>query len=165
MLELAPNELVQILLLLYGFSDTGDYWHENLMCHHLSHQRMWQSTGDSSLFFRGIANRLVIFSGTYVDDLLQAASPEERHAIQTHLQQTLDISIDEYQNIVFTEIECDLSILHLRHLSQKICIHRLQLLLTSTSWDDLRTLRAKLLQVIHTHPEICCAVSFPSQTT
>lgn len=77
------------------------------MCHELSHKRLLQSTGDPSLIFRSIPDIFEILSGTCVDDLLQAATSHEHHAMQTRLQPRLDVYVNKPQNLVFIGIESD----------------------------------------------------------
>lgn len=76
MVYLAPDELLQLVGSLYGLTESDDSWCETATCFHLGRLRMKQSTGDFSLFFRCISDRLVELSGTYVDDVLQAGTPE-----------------------------------------------------------------------------------------
>lgn len=113
MLELDPKELVQILLPLYDLSDAGDYWNKKLSCVIISATSACCNQQVISLFFCRVADRLVSLPGTYVDERLQEATPEERQAIQKCLKKTYDISVDEYEGIVFTGIECDLNKRHL----------------------------------------------------
>ena len=51
-LNLAPAEFLQIVLPLYGLSDSGDYWCETFAKFHVHNLRMQQTTGDFALFFR-----------------------------------------------------------------------------------------------------------------
>jgi hypothetical protein len=76
-LRLSPGEIAQILKPLYGLADSGDLWAKILVHHHLKDLAMSQSTSEFSLFLRRAASELVGLSGCYVDDIIQAGTPEQ----------------------------------------------------------------------------------------
>jgi Reverse transcriptase (RNA-dependent DNA polymerase) len=86
-IRLGKDELLKLLQHLYGLADAGDYWSQTLTRFHLTELSMEQATGDFALFFRGIADRLVGISATYVDDILQAGTKEFRtpHCTRTSI--------------------------------------------------------------------------------
>jgi Reverse transcriptase (RNA-dependent DNA polymerase) len=45
-IDLDPDELLQIMKPLYGLADSGDYWAQTVVHHHLADLRMTQATGD-----------------------------------------------------------------------------------------------------------------------
>jgi hypothetical protein len=69
---LSPDEQLQVLKPLYGLPDSGNYWQETLVRHHLSSLNMKEATADYSLVFRIIGRTLVGMSGAYVNDLIHA---------------------------------------------------------------------------------------------
>jgi Reverse transcriptase (RNA-dependent DNA polymerase) len=72
-LQLDPDQLLQVMKPLYGLSDAGDYWGQTLTDHHTKELRMEQATGDFSLFYKRILlDKLIGLSGTYVDDITRA---------------------------------------------------------------------------------------------
>lgn len=85
-IELRPDELVQILKPLLGLTDSGDYWSETNHNSHKGKLQMEQSTGDFALFFRKVRDQLVSLSGSYVDEVFQAGTKEEKERLQTELK-------------------------------------------------------------------------------
>jgi Reverse transcriptase (RNA-dependent DNA polymerase) len=75
-LELRKDDILQVLRSLYGLSESGDYWAENLRNHMLNKLQLKQSAADMSLFFRQKGRELSEMVGSYVDNLL-CASPRE----------------------------------------------------------------------------------------
>lgn len=71
-IELQPGELLQLLQPLYGLSDSGDHCCETLAKFHVNNLRIKQATGDLSIFFRRMANRLTALPGIYENDGVQA---------------------------------------------------------------------------------------------
>jgi Reverse transcriptase (RNA-dependent DNA polymerase) len=88
-LELGPNEILKLVLPLYGLSESGDYWGATCVEHHLTDLQFNQSKLDFSLFWRKIGRNLCM-SGTYVDDLLRAATPEVRKELQKATERRFD---------------------------------------------------------------------------
>lgn len=164
-IELGPNELLQIIRPLYGLSDSGDYWYETLTQCHISRLRMKQSTGDFALLFRRIADKLVGLSGSYVDDILQAGTTQEKKRIIMEMERKFDIKQPEQDNFEYTGIQCDTSNPRLRRLSQYHYISRLQALKKYDSFTTFRSMRARLAWVTHTRPDITCAVFKAAQIT
>ena len=58
-------------MLLYGLSDTGDYWGQTLNEHHPKDIDMEQVSRDFSLFFKRVPNRLVGLSETFVNGIIR----------------------------------------------------------------------------------------------
>jgi len=164
-MELSADELVQVIRPLYGLSESGDYWHETLTRHHINDLKMTQATGDFSLFFRRLSGRLVALSGTYVDDMLQCATVEQRRAIQDLMRSRFDITIDQATSFVFLGLHCDSADPQCRTISQREYISRLKVMPYSSTFGDMRSMRAKLAWATHTRPDIACAISMLSQVT
>lgn len=164
-IELKPGELLKLVQPVYGLSDSGDYWCETFAKFHTNNLRMQQSTGDFALFFRRIANQLVALSGTYVDDVIQASTKVQKAEIKRQLQDKFDITMTDATEFVYTGIMCDVSRPELRTLSQSQYIKRLRYVPNSADFSSFRSTRARLMCVVHTRPDIACAVSFMGQTT
>ena len=127
-IELHPNELVQVLLPLYGLTESGEYWYETYSHSHKFDLRMQQATGDFALFFRRCMNRLVALSGTYVDDTLMAATKDQKTFIEETLRKKFDIRFNDTAEFIFAGILCDVGNESQRKLSQKKYIERIQYL-------------------------------------
>lgn len=164
-MNLSPNELLQIIKPLYGLSDSGDYWCETFSRFHIHDLRMEQSTGDFALFFKRFANTLVAMSASYVDDVLQASDARTKTQLRRKLKDKFDITCTDTSRFIYTGIMIDSSNTELRRLSQAHYICKLQMVLPGASFDEYRSLRAKLMWTSHTRPDIACAVAMASQTT
>lgn len=92
-IDLQPNELLQVIKPLYGLTESGDYWAETNSKFHIHNLLMEHSTGDFSLFFRTIMDKLVSISGSYVDDILQAGTEAEKERLQKEFKEQFDINL------------------------------------------------------------------------
>lgn len=162
-IQLNRGELLQILMPIYGMMESGDYLCESFSNFHIHDLRKEQSTGDCALFFRREADKLVALSGTYVDDCLQAIDKSVKDEIQNQLERKFDVRLDDKTEFIFTGLLCDVSNKKLRTLSQMHYIKRINYLPESATWSQFRSLRAKLMWITHTHPDIACASSFAAQ--
>eukprot|EP00173_Palmaria_palmata_P003801 Plantae.Rhodophyta-Palmaria_palmata.ctg414.p1 GENE.Plantae.Rhodophyta-Palmaria_palmata.ctg414~~Plantae.Rhodophyta-Palmaria_palmata.ctg414.p1 ORF type:complete len:240 (+),score=24.17 Plantae.Rhodophyta-Palmaria_palmata.ctg414:3659-4378(+) len=62
-MELSSDELLKLMLPLYGLADSGDRWHPTLYHRHFSDLRMEKLDTEPSFYFRSIADILVGLSG------------------------------------------------------------------------------------------------------
>jgi hypothetical protein len=90
-LNLGPNELLKLVLPLYGLTEGGGYWGEALTKHHTDDLKMKHTKGDFSLFFKHVANRLVGLSGSFVDDLVRAGTLNFKTHSSAETQSRFDI--------------------------------------------------------------------------
>jgi hypothetical protein len=168
-LELGSNEFLQLVLPLYGLSESGDYWGETLTAHHLTGIQFEQSAIDLSLFFKRIGRRLVGLSGTYVDDLLRAAHPEVREFLEDTIRKDFDCK--ESKSITTgrpAQTFLGLDIARTNdgfYASMQKYIGRLAELAPTASFEEYRRLRAQLLWVCNARPDICAFLSFCSSIT
>jgi Reverse transcriptase (RNA-dependent DNA polymerase) len=75
-IDLKPDELLQIMKPLYGLAESGKYYAQTFIRHHLTHLRMTQTTGDVSLFFKRARGALIGMLGCYVDDVVRTGTLE-----------------------------------------------------------------------------------------
>jgi Reverse transcriptase (RNA-dependent DNA polymerase) len=104
-LNLGPNELLKLVLSLYGLTEGGDYWGETLTNHHTDDLKMKQTKGDFSLFFKHVASRLVDLLGSFVDDLLRAGTLNFKKHSNAETQSRFDIKPPNEDDFTFTGIE------------------------------------------------------------
>jgi hypothetical protein len=52
-LKLAPNELLQLILPLYGMTESGNYWDEAVTAHHIDDLDVTQTKQDFFVRFQG----------------------------------------------------------------------------------------------------------------
>ena len=118
-IELGPDELLQVLRPLYGLTDSGDYWCDMNSRFHVDKLRMQQSTGDFPLFFRRLCNRLVDVSGTYVDDVIQGGTHEQKRRLQALFAREFDIKLSDDKTFTYVGLECDSKDPSERRISQE----------------------------------------------
>ena len=167
-LKLDSDTLLQIVKPLYGLSDAGDYWGQTLNEHHLKDLKMEQASGDFSLFFKRIANRLLGLSGTYVDNILRTGDRMFEKKSSEINGQTFDAKPSEIPPMHFVGMKISEQPENgsiCRRIDQMKYIDRLKLLLKDTDFAGFRSMRAKLAWVVHSRPDIACAVAFASQIT
>jgi Reverse transcriptase (RNA-dependent DNA polymerase) len=153
-LELAQDKLLQVFKPLYGLSDSGDYWAETLVQHHIRALRMSQATAEFSLFFKTIAGELSGISGTHVEDLLQAGTPAFRQDSIKKANESFDVKDPDKPPVSFTGIE-------IRRIDgggitakQGGYIMTMSNLAHDTTWARFRSERQKLAWLCHTRPDI-----------
>lgn len=164
-MNLAVDEFIEIILPLYGLTESGNYWCETFGSFHLHDLRMSQAIGDFSLFFRREADKLVAFSGTHVDDTLQAETTTALQSIHSNLRSRFDIRISDASKFIFTGILWDVSNKSQRLLSEQMYIKKLQFSDGNATFSHFRSLRAKIMWPTHTRHDVSCAASFASQIT
>ena len=164
-LELKPGETLQVVKPLHGVAESGDYRCETNHRFHVDKLRMKQSTGDFVLFFRRAMKKLISISGSYVDEVWQTGTQEEKKRIQDEFRKVFDVKISNAKKFMYTGIECDNRNKTERKLSQEHYISRLHFLKKNSSFPEFSSLRAQLAWVVHTRPDIAFAVSFAAQFT
>jgi transposase InsO family protein len=162
-LALGPNELIKLVLPLYGITEGGDYWGETLTNHHINDLEMKQTKGDFSLFFKHIADRLVGLSGSFVDDLVRAGTLNFKANSNKATENRFDVKPPTENDFVFTGIEVR-SEQGSRSLSQTTYIERLNFVPADCTFENICTIRAKLAWAAHTRPDISFSVSRLAQT-
>lgn len=104
---------------------------------------MSATTGDHSLLFKRVRNRLIGLSRTYFDDMLRAGTPS--FLSEFHLSTS-----SRFQTEPAETAPCDFTGRRVhdnrnsRHPSHECYISRLQLLNESATYKDIRSARAKL---------------------
>lgn len=86
LLELGHNEYLQLVLPLYGLSNTADYWCHILAKHSMHRSKLQKSPGDLSLFYRHNGKDFCALSGNYRNDLLRAVPPAMRADLEASLR-------------------------------------------------------------------------------
>ena len=126
---------------------------------------MQQSTGDFALFFRRCMDRLTALSACYADKVLQASPPEHKAEILRQIKENFDVTVWDTAKFVYTGIMCDTSNPRMPQLSQAHYIQRLSYLPPEDSFEYFRSLRAKLMWVVHTLADVACGASMCSYVT
>jgi hypothetical protein len=148
---------------LYGLSDAGDYWARTLFDHHRMDLHMTPTVTDGSLFILRVAENLIGMSATYVDDSLRAGTPaflQISKATGEKFQSRKPI----FERLKFAGLEIDAAGRN-TEVSQKSFIKTLVRLAPSATYEDYRSLRARVAWATQSRPDIACAVGMAAQIT
>ena len=124
---------------------------------------MRQTTGQFALFFRRSADKLMALSGCYVKDVLQASPPALKSEIQRQIKKRFEITVPDTLRLIYIVIMCDTPDPKMRTLSQAHYVKCLQYLPVAADFSAFRSLRAKLMWIVHTRLDVACSASFASQ--
>lgn len=138
-LDLHPNELLQLMKPVYGLSDSGDHWDETLCDHNFSDLKMEQSTGEHFFFFKWTGDHLIGRSDSYVDDILRADHKEFAIEACRTARKTFHTKGPESSTLEFTGLSISKH-LNLYNTPHEFYISRLQQLPPSISVDVIRSM-------------------------
>jgi hypothetical protein len=122
-----------------------------------------QTVGDSGLFFQTMNRKLVALTASFVDDLLMAGA-EDFHEQSLYTSQRFKSRDRDYDNVKFAGVNINKTSNGFE-VHQHDYIQKLQPLSAESTFEDYRSLRAKLIWLINTRPDISCATSMASRTT
>lgn len=102
---------------------------------------------------------MVCISGLYVDEILQAASAQDKANVQRKLQETFIATFSNRRNFTYTGMKIDTFSSQHRTMLQSEYIERLKFLDRNATFTEYRSLRARLIWVVNNRPDISAAVS------
>ena len=161
--KLSPNRLLKLLKTLYGLADSGDYWGRNLRGHILKEIRMSASITDGALFFKMVANHLAGPCATNVDDCLHAGNTKYSELSQS-IERKFQCRDREFDKVLFSGV-------NIQTTSNGFCIHQesyiktIDQLIKDVTFAQYSSLPARLMWLLHTRPDISCAVAQSTQVT
>ena len=164
-MQLTQQELVQVLLPIYGLTESGEYWSETLNTHLQQHCQFQQTTTDMSLWFKTLGPKLIAMAAAYVDDVLLAATPDALKEFSQLSKSRFDITIDTSNNLTYVGLLIQTMRDGTRTISQPRQISRLKLLSNNSSFDDYRSARNSLAWMLQTRPDVACAISMAARIT
>jgi Reverse transcriptase (RNA-dependent DNA polymerase) len=162
-LNLSSDTMLKLLRPLYGLCDAGDYWARTILDHLTKDLNLVQTVGDSGLFFQTMNRKLVALTASFVDDLLMAGT-EDFHEQSLYTSQRFKSRDRDYDNVKFAGVNINKTSNGFE-VHQHDYIQKLQPLSAESTFEDYRSLRAKLMWLINTRPDISCATSMASRTT
>ena len=171
--NLRPNEILKLLRPLYGLADSGDYWGATFSKHITEDLGMRSCVGDSAMFYRSEDGELVGLTATYVDDALQAGTPEFLELVKA-TERKFECKPREYDSTSFVGKEIEKTDYGFA-ISQRKYIASLKFLEVKKEDRDkppnqmevkaFKSLRAKLLWAQNSRPDVSCAVAKLTQVT
>ena len=164
-MELDQNELVQVVLPIYGLPDAGEYWYETLNNHLRDHCRFQQATTDLALWFKSTGPKLMALAATFVDDVLIAATPPALAEFSKISKSRFDVAVETSSSLSYIGLLIRTLSNGTRSISQPRQIDRLKLLSQNTTFDKFCSARNSLAWMIQTRPDVCCAISMSARVT
>jgi Reverse transcriptase (RNA-dependent DNA polymerase) len=159
-LNLGSDTILKLLRPLYGLCDAGDYWARTILDHLTKDLNLVQTVGDSGLFFQTMNRKLVALTASFVDDLLMAGT-EDFHDQSLYTSKRFKSRDRDYDNVKFAGVNINKTTNGFE-VHQDDYIAKIQPLKTESTFEDYRSVRAKLMWLVNTRPDISCAVSMES---
>lgn len=116
-IDLRENELLQVMKPLYGLTERGNYWcmtNDNV---HIVKPNMQEATGDSALFFKKVLEQLFSISGSYVNDVIQTGTEQEKRKIQHQFGHSFEVHVQDRKRRLWKSMPLPLKQVRLANLS------------------------------------------------
>ena len=162
--NLMDNEVLRLLLPLYGMSDAGDYWLVTVDKHAKHDLGMKPMASDPSLYVLQGAVSTEGVMGVYVDDFLLAGLKKLEEITQATLQK-FESRERQWDNVEFFGSEIMSRQGQFYNLSQAPHSKKLTVLPLNTTFTSFRSKRSEVAWVTNTRPDICCATNRAAQIT
>jgi Reverse transcriptase (RNA-dependent DNA polymerase) len=162
-LNLGADQVLKLLRPLYGLCDAGDYWARTILDHLTKDLGLTQAIGDSGLFFQTMNRKLVALTSSFVDDLLMAGT-EDFHEQSLCTSDRFKSRERDYDKVRFAGVNIEEGHNGFK-IHQQEYTDKLQSLDSNADFDAYRSLRAKLMWLVNTRPDIACATSMASRIT
>lgn len=159
--DLADDEVLLLLLPLYGMCDAGDYWDDTFNAH-LDEDLGIRSLVSDPAFFskRDLVGALIGVLGSYVDDSLMGGTPA--------FQSLSELTLKKFQanprlldNADFVGVRVSTGgHPHRRFtLGQTSYVDNLCAVAVTSSLKVFSSLRASVAWLAHTRPDLCCGIN------
>lgn len=162
--ELNKGLAVQLLMPLYGLSESGDHWFETLDDHHCRELGMCTLRSDPAMYVKMKDNQLIGLSGTYVDDILRVGS-EEFRMIASKTNNEFEMDDDKELPCTFTGFKLEKNEDGVLQLQQHDYLSQITVLPEDASFSDLASTRMKLAWLSHSRPDCLFEISQLTQIT
>lgn len=161
--RLPEGALLRLLKPLYGLADSGDYWNVTMARHLKEDLMMRPTTLDLSLFVRRVHGKITGLAGMYVDNSLHAGTYELLEETKKTEAKFKSRGM-EMDRFTFAGIE-------VKTIAEGILLHQqdyatgLKLVPVDASFKLFRSARMQLQWMVHTRPDVACAVNCAAQVT
>jgi hypothetical protein len=146
------GKMLELIKLLYGIADSGDYWGKTLSTHITEYLQMKSTVGDLALFYKTQARSLNGIMATNVDDLLQAEDAEFQQLSENVLR-NFKCRDHERDNLQFAGIEIE-TLSDGFEIHQKRYLSKIKLMTKDVMFSDFRSLPARLAWATLSSPDI-----------
>lgn len=162
--HLSKAVLLKLLKPLYGLTDSGDYWHATLTNHLRKNLEMVPTFSDPALFFHSIKGEVQGIIGSYVDDTISTGNDDFVESSKT-IEKTFESKPREYQNFKFAGMEIETREDGPFRIHQEQFAKRIETVPWNCSFSSFRSKRQELAWLVHTRPDLACAVNRAAQVT
>lgn len=83
-IEIAPNELIQVVKPLYSLTYSGDYWSQTLTPYHNEDLNMKSGSSDHSHLFKTLYENLIGLLVTHVNDAISTGNRDFEYETEYH---------------------------------------------------------------------------------
>lgn len=142
-LQLTDSQLLEILRLLYGLADSGDYWHGTFLRHLKSDLGMQSTACNLSLFYKHIQSTLKGLVATHVDDNLSTGNKQFENETRV-TSKKFDAKPRTYDNLTFAGVTISTNTDWSRIMQQTEYAHKIQLLNKGCTYEEFRSKRHEL---------------------
>lgn len=165
--DVAADELLLLLLPLYGICDAGDYWHDTYTSHVKEDMGMRSLISDPALFSkRNLARELIGLLGAYVDDSLMGGMREFQKLTELTLQRfQAKPRVLDNADFVGVRVSTVTSPRPRFTLSQVTYVDQLQALPMDSRFKKFSSVRASIAWLAHTRPDLCCGINQLAQVS
>lgn len=165
--DMEEDELLEILLPLYGVCDAGDYWHATFTAHIEGDLMMSSLTSDPSMFYkRNDAGALAGVLGAYVDDCIMGGDREFQAASEEMLVKFEGKErVWDDTDFVGVRVSTAKGKGYRFTLDQVAYVDNLERLSAESSFSRYASTRASLAWLAHTRPDLCSGINKLAQVT
>lgn len=164
MLGVSEDELLELLMPLYGICDAGDYWGVTVEYHVEDDLNMKPSIGDPALYVMISDGEMDGIMGVYVDDSLNAGTPLFEKLTAESLKR-FDSKPRVFDHFEFFGSTITTTAPGEFLLSQKRYAGRLSFVAKDCEYAAFRRYRAMLSWLSNTRPDLCCMINRAAQVT
>lgn len=165
--DLAEDEVLLLVLPLYGICDAGDYWHVTLTSHIEEDLGMVPLVSEPALYAKRDTNgKLLGLLGAYVDDCLMGGNRQFQQITELTLRR-FEGKPRKLDGADFVGVEFATHAEPTPHFSlgQVAYIDNLNVLPTTASFSEFASARASAAWLAHTRPDLCCGLNQAAQVS
>lgn len=164
LLGITDDEILELILPLYGICDAGDYWGVTVEYHVQDDLDMTPCIGDAAMYVKLVDGVLQGIMGVYVDDNLNAGTTEFEEMTRESLEK-FDSKPRVYDDFAFFGSDVSTSAPGSFLLSQSRYAKRLSFIEKGCTYVQFRRHRAMLSWLCNTRPDLCCIINRAAQVT
>ena len=161
---LAEDECLQLLLPLYGLTESGDYWFYTMDEHHRVDLKMTPFRLDSTIYFLRRGDSLIGLSGAYVDDFIRSGNKVFKE-LESLSNEKFNVRDNMKLPCTFSGFRIDRNEKGELIINQREYLRQLEELQSNATFSEFRSMRMKLAWLSHSRPDCLLEISHLAQVT